>query len=126
MKSGIYLIFILLILSCSKNKDTTPPTLRLISPKENDTLNAQKSEYNIEFEANDETSLFKEYLKIIDEQGNILTTEERSIYGSNYSYSNTFNFGGTSGKIKKLFLIISIEDSGYNKIEKSIPFSVKL
>ena len=34
---SLFVCFILLI-SCRKNKDTTPPTIELISPNENDTL----------------------------------------------------------------------------------------
>jgi hypothetical protein len=122
---SLFVCFILLI-SCRKNKDTTPPTIELISPNENDTLTSSNSDYQIKFNAHDETKLSKENISIKDMNGTILTSENREIYGSDYYYSNTFMFNGTSGQLKKLILSIQIEDNAKNITVKSIPFFVKL
>jgi hypothetical protein len=122
---SLFVCFILLI-SCRKNKDTTPPTIELISPNENDTLTSSNSDYQIKFNAHDETKLSKENISIKDMNGTILTSENREIYGRDYYYSNTFMFNGTSGQLKKLILSIQIEDNAKNVTVKSIPFFVKL
>ena len=130
MKSKIYLFLIITsvinFISCSKQNDNINPTITLISPKENDTLLNSKKEYVIQFQAQDETGLLKEKLKISDQSGLVLTSEERDINGTLYSYKNTFIFGGTSGNIKSLFLDIEIEDEAHNSSTKRIPFFVKL
>lgn len=130
MKSINYVLkslFILFVLSsCLKNEDLNNPTLTLISPKENDTLTDSQSEYNIQFKASDDVGLKSETLKITDETGKSLTSEKRNIYGTSYSYTNTFVFGGTPGKITKLYLSIEIEDEGSNITNDVIPFYVKL
>ena len=122
---SLFVCFILFI-SCRKNRDTIPPTIELISPNENDTLTSSKSDYQIKFNAHDETKLSKENISIKDMSGTILTSENREIYGSDYYYSNTFIFNGTSGQLKKLILSIQIEDKAKNVTVKSIPFFVKL
>jgi hypothetical protein len=130
MKSMFYFflvtLFFLVISSCEKNKDNTPPTISFITPNENDTLTSSQTEYTIEFVAKDDHSLLKETLMISDENGKVLTSENRNIYGSTYTYKNTFSFGGTPGQIKKLKLTVIIEDEENNLNEMSIPFFVKL
>ena len=45
----ISLVIYIFCFSCTKPKDTLSPTIELISPKENDTLSSEKSEYSIQF-----------------------------------------------------------------------------
>jgi hypothetical protein len=120
------LVCFISFISCRKNKDTIPPTIELISPNENDTLTSSNSDYQIKFNAHDETELSKENISIKDMSGAILTTENRVLYGSDYYYSNSFLFKGTKGQLKKLILSIQIEDNAKNITVKSIPFFVKL
>jgi hypothetical protein len=120
------LVCFISFISCRKNKDTIPPTIELISPNENDTLTSSNSDYQIKFNAHDETELSKENISIKDMSGAILTTENRVLYGSDYYYSNSFLFKGTKGQLKKLILSIQIEDNAKNITIKSIPFFVKL
>ena len=121
------LFFVLFFaISCKKNEDKTKPTILLISPKENDTLTDYQSEYNIQFRATDDVGLKSETLKITDDSGKTLSSEKRSIYGTSYSYTNTFVFGGTPGKIIKLYLSVEIEDEASNITDNITPFFIKL
>ena len=130
MKSKIYFFLITSsvfnFISCNKQNDNINPTITLISPRENDTLVNSEKEYIIQFEAKDETGLLKEKLKVSDQSGVVLTSEERDLNGKTYSYKNSFIFGGTSGKLKTLFLDVEIEDEAHNKLTKRISFFVKL
>jgi hypothetical protein len=130
MKSKIYLFLITIsvfnFISCRKQNDNINPTITLISPKENDTLANSEKEYTIQFQAKDETGLLKEKLKVSDQSGVVLTSEERDLNGTVYSYKNSFIFGGTAGSLKSLFLEIEIEDEAHNRLTKRISFFVKL
>jgi hypothetical protein len=115
-----------LITSCKKNQDKTIPTIELYTPKENDTLSSTNLEYEIKFNAHDETMLSKEFISIIDADGTVLTSEERDIFGTDYYYSNTFIFNGTKGQLKKLTLHIRVIDKSGNTCEKMVVFNVKI
>ena len=115
-----------LIISCKKNQDKTIPTIELYTPKENDTLSSTNLEYEIKFNAHDETMLSKEFISIIDADGTVLTSEERDIFGTDYYYSNTFIFNGTKGQLKKLTLHIRVIDKSGNTCEKMVVFNVKI
>jgi hypothetical protein len=118
-------LFLIVFTSCKKISDTTPPTITFVTPHENDTLTNVNQEYEIKFLANDETNLLSETLTILDENNTPLSTETRSIYGVNYNYSNTFSFGGTPGKIKKLQLKVEILDEAKNRTTKTVCFYIK-
>ncbi len=126
------IVCILLLLVCtgllttSCVKDKQPPVIEIIKPLDNDTLSLINSNFLIQFKATDETDLSKEFLSISDNEGNVLTTESRKIYGTVYNYTNSISFNGTQGKVKNLILTIKIEDSEKNSTTKSILFNVKL
>lgn len=126
------IVCILLLLVCtgllttSCVKDKQPPVIEIIKPLDNDTLSLINSNFLIQFKATDETDLSKESLSISDNEGNVLTTESRKIYGTVYNYTNSISFNGTQGKVKNLILTIKIEDSEKNSTTKSILFNVKL
>lgn len=122
----ILTICFILLISCQKNKDNIPPTIELVSPHESDTLTSTNSDYLIKFTAHDDTDLAKEFISISDVNGSVLTSENKVIYGSEYHYSNSFVFSGTNGQIKKLILLIKIEDKAGNNSIKSTTFYVKM
>lgn len=130
MKYKIYILSLFvtsfLIISCKKSQDKTPPTIEFYTPKENDTLTSINSEYEIKFIAHDETNLSKEYISITDSNGELLSSEERDIFGADYYYSNTFIFNGTKGQLKKLTLHIKVKDKSENTCDKMVIFNVKL
>jgi hypothetical protein len=125
-KIFFFCILSLCIISCKKVKDTSPPTIRFISPIENDTLVGSNKEYTIQFEAKDNLGLFSETLTIYDENNVTLSEETRSIYGTVYTYSNTFEFSGTPNKIKKIVLKVTIEDEAKNLTSQKIDCYLKL
>ena len=120
-----FVIFIFCF-SCTKPKDTLSPTIELISPKENDTLTSEKSEYSIQFKAKDDIGLSEGFISISDTNGITLSSESKKIYGTVYNYSNTFLYGGTSNQTKKLMITIKIDDEAHNTTYKTIPFYIKI
>lgn len=122
----ISLVIYIFCFSCTKTKNTLVPTIELISPKENDTLTSEKSEYSIQFKAKDDNGLSEGFISISDTNGIILISESRKIYGTVYNYSNTFIFGGTANQIKKLMITIKIENKVHDIASKTIPFYIKL
>jgi hypothetical protein len=122
----ISLVIYIFCFSCTKTKNTLVPTIELISPKENDTLTSEKSEYSIQFKAKDDNGLSEGFISISDTNGIILNSESRKIYGTVYNYSNTFIFGGTANQIKKLTITIKIENKAHDIASKTIPFYIKL
>jgi hypothetical protein len=122
----ISLVIYIFCFSCTKTKNTLVPTIELISPKENDTLTSEKSEYSIQFKAKDDNGLSEGFISISDTNGIILNSESRKIYGTVYNYSNTFIFGGTANQIKKLMITIKIENKAHDIASKTIPFYIKL
>ena len=122
----ISLVIYIFCFSCTKTKNTLVPTIELISPKENDTLTSEKSEYSIQFKAKDDNGLSEGFISISDTNGIILNSESRKIYGTVYNYSNTFIFGGTANQTKKLTITIKIENKGHDIASKTIPFYIKL
>ncbi len=122
----ISLVIFIFCFSCTKPKDTLSPTIELNSPKENDTLTSEKSEYSIQFKAKDDIGLSEGFISISDTNGITLSSESKKIYGTVYNYSNTFSFGGTPNQTKKLMITIKIEDEAHNTAYKAIPFYIKL
>ena len=107
---------------CSKLSDTEKPKITITSPVQNDTIAGSISEVQMEFIATDNATLSTFILEITDNNGSSLFADSKQIYGSSYSYKNSFVVLKHPLKTKELTMIVHIVDEAKNETISSTTF----
>lgn len=107
---------------CSKMGDTEKPTINISSPTINDTISGNEDEVIMQFTATDNESLSTLVLEIQDTNGVNLFADSKQIFGTNYSYKNSFLILKHPLKTKELFMTVHISDESHNEHVSSTRF----
>ncbi len=110
------------ITSCSKLSDTEKPKITITSPSQNDTIPGSISEVTMEFITTDNATLSSLILEIADKNGSSLFADTKQIFGSSYTYKNSFDVIKHPLKTKELTMTVHIIDEGKNEAISSTTF----
>lgn len=123
--SFLFLFVLAINIQCTKkNADTTVPSISLVTPQNNDTINGLQSEIPIEFIATDNDRLDEMEMNIYDSIGKNVAHEKTSIFGTSFHYTSAINFQSSSTKRKELELEIKIKDKSGNSQSSRTKFYI--
>lgn len=116
------IITIVTFTKCKKVNDTEKPKISITSPINKDTLPVSQSEVLMQFTATDNKDLSSMIIDISDDVGNNYYGESKEIYGTTYTYKNSFNILVHPSKIKTLTMTVHILDQSKNETIESSTF----
>ena len=106
---------------CGKMTDKIKPTVTIISPLTKDTILGTESEVVMQFNAKDDNALTSLILEINDVNGINYFADTKQIFGTSYSYKNSFSVSKHS-KIKELIMTVHVLDENKNETVVSSDF----
>ena len=112
---------LLLFTQCGKLSDSVKPVITIISPIHKDTIPGEENEVVMQFTASDDKALSSLILEINDENGINYFADTKQIFGTSYSYKNSFIVFKHS-KIKELIMTVHVMDENKNETVVSSDF----
>jgi hypothetical protein len=123
--SFLFLFVLVINIQCTKkNADTIVPSISLVTPKNNDTINGLQSLIPIEFVVTDNYRLDEMEMNIYDSIGKNVAQEKTAIFGTSFHYTNVINFQSSSTKMRELELEIKIKDKSGNSQSSRTKFYI--
>lgn len=125
MKFVVFCLFTTILLSsCSKMGDTEKPKITITSPIHKDTIYGSETEVLMQFTASDNASLTSLILEIKDSNGSVLFADSKQIFGTSYTYKNSFVITKTPLKTRELTMFVHITDESNNEEVTSTTFFI--
>jgi hypothetical protein len=118
------LIGLIYFSSCSKGSDSQKPVVTIITPIAHDTIPNSESEIMMQFTATDNSSLSSIILEINDANGSNVYADTKEIYGTSYSYKNSFVILKHPLKTKELIMTVHVLDENKNETIVSDDFFI--